>query len=98
MTDGEQSESSAPNMWDHSAKQNDDYRALMAGSANYQAVDPMLDAAHVAAGTRMLDIGTGMHAVAVAAALHRGAQPTGTDIGAGIIESGREEYPGVPFW
>ena len=45
----------------------------------------------------MLDVGTGMHAIAVAAAVDRGAKPTGTDIGVGIVESAREEYPGIPF-
>jgi len=95
MTDTDDSISA--NMWDNSARSNVEFRSLLAGSANFQAVDPMLDAAHVTSDTRMLDLGTGIHAIAVAAALDRGAKPTGTDIGAGIVESARDEYPGVAF-
>ena len=97
MTDNDDSNSNSANMWDHSAELNSDFRSLLAGSANFQAVDPMLDAAHVTTDTRLLDIGTGIHAIAVAAAIDRGAKPTGTDIGARIVESAREEYPGIPF-
>jgi len=95
MTDTDDSNSA--NMWDDSARSNVEFRSLLSGSANFQAVDPMLNAAHVTKDTRMLDLGTGIHAIAVAAALDRGAKPTGTDIGAGIIESARKEYPGVAF-
>ncbi len=97
MTDIDNSKSNPVNMWDQSAPLNTEYRTLLAGSANFQAVDPMLDAAQVTNGTRMLDIGTGINAIAVAAAIDRGARPTGTDIGAAIVESARKEYPGVEF-
>lgn len=97
MTDSDDSTPGSANMWDHSARLDREFRSLLGGSANYQAVEPMLDAAHVTNNTRMLDIGTGINAIAVAAALDRGAKPTGTDIGTGIVESAREEYPGVAF-
>jgi SAM-dependent methyltransferase len=97
MTDEDDADTTPCNMWDQSAPQNCQSISLFAGSANIQAVEPMLDAAAVTSGTRMLDIGTGLHAIAVAAALNRGAKPTGTDIGARIVDLAREEYPEVRF-
>ena len=97
MTDSDESKTRPANIWDRSAKLNSAYTKSWAGSANFQAVDPMLDAAQVANDTRMLDIGTGLNAIAVAAAIDRGAKPTGTDIGVAIVESAREQYPEVRF-
>ena len=85
------------NMWDTSAPGNRDYKSLFAGSANHQAVEPMLDAAAVSAGTRVLDVGTGLHAIAVAAALERGAIPAGSDVGENLISLNRREFPEVEF-
>ena len=73
------------NMWDTSASGNRDYISLFKGSANFQALEPMLDAAAVSVGTRVLDIGTGLRAIAVGAAVQRGAVPTGSDIGENLI-------------
>jgi len=95
----EKEEPTAPpnNIWDTSAPGNRDYISLFKGSANFQALEPMLDAAAVSVGTRVLDIGTGLHAIAVGAALQRGAVPTGSDIGENLIALTKEEFPGVEF-
>jgi ubiquinone/menaquinone biosynthesis C-methylase UbiE len=97
MPEKEELTAQPKNMWDTSAPGNRDYMSLFKGSANHQAVEPMLDAAAVSVGTRMLDIGTGLHAIAVGAALQRGAVPTGSDVGENLIALTKEEFPGVEF-
>jgi dTDP-4-amino-4,6-dideoxygalactose transaminase len=47
------------------------------------ATEPLLDAAEVAAGTRVLDVATGPGSL-IAAAVHRGAEPVGVDC-AGLV-------------
>jgi SAM-dependent methyltransferase len=60
------------------------------------AAGPLLDAAAVAAGTRMLDVASGPGSVA-AAALQRGAVPTGVDLSPRMVELARRLHPGVEF-
>ncbi len=55
---------------------------------------PLLDAAGVTAGTRVLDVGCGP-GVVIAAALARGAVPTGVDIAPGMVAEARRRHPGV---
>ena len=61
-----------------------------------QAVDPLLDAADVRSGMRVLDIGTGSgHAAAQAAA--RGAEATGIDVAAAMVEIATRNHPEPTF-
>lgn len=60
------------------------------------ALEPLLDAARVAAGRQLLDVGSGP-GVAAAAAQTRGAAVTGVDVSPGMIALAREAYPGVDF-
>jgi SAM-dependent methyltransferase len=61
-----------------------------------RAIEPLLDAAAVGAGTRTLDVATGPGYVA-AAALARGAEVTGLDVAAQMVELARRNNPGVRF-
>src|SRR6185295_4166767 len=61
-----------------------------------QAVAPLLDAAHVSAGTRVLDVACGPGYVAGAAAA-RGAVATGIDFSSEMVEEARGRYAGVAF-
>jgi len=88
--------SSNDNFWDTTGRRGN-FVDLFEGSANHQAVAPMLDAARVTTGTRLLDVGTGLSAIAVGEALERGALPTGSDVGESIVERARQLYPDVPF-
>jgi SAM-dependent methyltransferase len=58
-----------------------------------RAIDPLLDAAAVGPGTWLLDVATGPGYV-VAAALARGAQPTGLDVAAEMVAMARRLNPG----
>ena len=60
------------------------------------ALGPLLDAARVSAGRRVLDLATGP-GVAAAAAHARGAAATGVDVSPGMIELARTAHPGVAF-
>ena len=60
------------------------------------ALGPLLDAAQVAAGRRVLDVATGP-GVAAAAAQARGAEVTGVDVSPGMIALARRAHPGVEF-
>jgi ubiquinone/menaquinone biosynthesis C-methylase UbiE len=60
------------------------------------ALDPLLNAADVGPGRRLLDVGTGP-GVAAAAAQARGAQATGVDVSPGMIELARRSNPGIDF-
>lgn len=66
------------------------------GAVARQTVRPMLDAAQVARGSRVLDVccGPGMLA---AGALQRGAQASGLDFSAGAVELARRLVPGGEF-
>jgi SAM-dependent methyltransferase len=57
---------------------------------------PLLDAAGVAAGTRVLDVGCGPGVVCGLAAA-RGAVPTGVDVAPGMLAEARRRHPGVDF-
>jgi SAM-dependent methyltransferase len=59
-------------------------------------VEPLLDAAGVRAGTRMLDIACGPGFVSEAAAA-RGAEPVGLDVAAAMVERARARCPGLTF-
>jgi len=58
--------------------------------------DPLLDAAGVGAGTRVLDVASGPGHVAAAAAA-RGAIPLGVDIAASMVALASASYPGLEF-
>ena len=60
------------------------------------ALEPLLNAAGISAGTRLLDVATGP-GVAAAFAHDRGAQVTGVDVSPGMIALARETYPGMTF-
>ncbi len=60
------------------------------------ALAPLLDATRVAAGQRLLDVGTGP-GVAAAAARARGVAATGVDVSPGMIALARQEHPCIDF-
>jgi ubiquinone/menaquinone biosynthesis C-methylase UbiE len=59
-------------------------------------VEPLLDAAHVHAGSRLLDVACGPGFVSEAAAA-RGVEPIGLDVAAGMVERARRRCPGLQF-
>jgi len=61
-----------------------------------QAIGPILDAAGVASGVEVLDVGTGPGSIAAAASM-RGARATGIDYADEMIATARERHPGVSF-
>lgn len=61
-----------------------------------QAIGPLLEAARVRPGTRLLDVATGPGYVAATAAA-RGAAVTGIDFSAPMVARARELHPGVEF-
>jgi SAM-dependent methyltransferase len=61
-----------------------------------RAVDSLLDAAGVEAGLRVLDVGTGA-GDAAARASGRGAQATGIDVAAAMVEIAARRYPAASF-
>jgi SAM-dependent methyltransferase len=61
-----------------------------------QAAGPLLDAAGVTAGTRVLDVATGP-GYAAEAALRRGARVTGVDFSPAMVERARGRVPGADF-
>jgi SAM-dependent methyltransferase len=71
------------------------YDALMA-RATALAAEPLLDAAGVAAGVRVLDVGCGLGALAAAAA-SRGAVVTGVDLAEGMLAEARRRHPAIEF-
>lgn len=60
--------------------------------ATAHAIEPLLDAAGVTAGLRVLEVGSGLGDLAAAAAA-RGAAVTGTDIAEGMLEAARRRHP-----
>ena len=64
--------------------------------ATGEAIEPLLDAAGAAAGVRVLDVGSGLGALAAAAAA-RGALPTGIDLAAGMVDAARVRHPDIEF-
>jgi len=65
-------------------------------SLTTQSLQPLLDAARVKAGSRVLDVATGA-GYAAGAALARGAQVTGTDFSAEQVRLARRRYPAASF-
>jgi len=61
-----------------------------------QAIEPMLDAAGVVNGSRVLDVATGPGIVA-AAALERGATAKGIDFAENMVAVARKRYPRIEF-
>lgn len=61
-----------------------------------QSIEPLLDAAGVGKGTRILDVACGPGYVA-GAAVDRGAIATGVDFSAAMILEAQRRYPGVDF-
>jgi SAM-dependent methyltransferase len=68
----------------------------LAGRVTGRLVEPLLDAAAVGAGTRLLDVGTGPGHIAGRAA-NRGATVTGLDVSAAMVEQARLRYPQIRF-
>ena len=66
------------------------------GSLTGQAIEPLLDAASVGAGTRLLDVATGPGHVAGHAS-RRAARAVGVDIAQAMVELARELHPGLDF-
>ena len=64
--------------------------------ATARAIEPLLDAAGVTAGVRVLDVGCGLGDLAAAAAA-RGATATGTDLAEGMLEAARARHPKLEF-
>jgi len=79
-------------LWNRSAAT---YAGVFKGSVN-QAIEPMLDAAGIVAGSRVLDVATGPGIIA-AAALQRGATAKGIDFAENMVAVARDTYPGIDF-
>lgn len=78
--------------WEGAAKAYHDHW----GNLSWQSAKPMLDAAGVEAGNRVLDLASGAGYVAAAAAL-RDAVVTGLDFSPAQVALASEEYPGIDF-
>lgn len=78
--------------WDRKA---DAYDRIWA-KITARVVDPLLDAAKVANGTRVLDVGTGPGGVAARAAV-RGATVVGIDQAPGMLTLARAKHPSIDF-
>ena len=68
----------------------------LTGRVSAAVVEPLLDAAGVGRGTRVLDLGTGTGATAAVAA-SRGARPVGVDLAEGMVEAARRLHPELEF-
>src|SRR6188508_2357239 len=66
------------------------------GRVTRRATVPLLDAAQVRRGIRVLDVATGPGHVAAEAA-GRGASVTGVDIASSMVELARRNYPELTF-
>jgi ubiquinone/menaquinone biosynthesis C-methylase UbiE len=66
------------------------------GSLTTQAIGPLLDAARVGPGVRVLDVATGPGYVAGAAA-QRGARVVGVDFSGAMLAEARRHHPGIDF-
>jgi SAM-dependent methyltransferase len=76
--------------WERAAGSYDTFFATLTS----RLAEPLLDAAGVADGTRLLDVATGPGYVAAAAAA-RGARPVAVDVAAAMVELARREHPGL---
>src|SRR5437870_13600567 len=63
-------------------------------SVTTQSVTPLLDAARVTKGARVLDVACGP-GYAAAAAAARGAMATGVEFSSDMVEDARGRYPGI---
>jgi len=68
----------------------------VSGAITARFIDPLLDAARVGPGMRVLDVATGPGHVAAAAAA-RGAEPVGVDIAEGMLAVARRDHPQLDF-
>jgi len=66
------------------------------GMLSRQSIEPMLDAALVSEGSRVLDVATGA-GYAAAVATKRGATATGIDFSKAQVKLARQTYPGIEF-
>lgn len=74
----------------------DGYRRFFTTVTNY-AIEPLLDAASVRAGTRVLDVATGPGDVAFRAATRGASSVIGVDIAPRMVELAVAQYPRVDF-
>src|SRR6476659_5647930 len=65
-------------------------------SSTRQFIPPLLDAADVGEGTKLLDVGCGPGYVSAAAA-ERGARPTGIDFSAEMVGIAKRMFPAIEF-
>jgi SAM-dependent methyltransferase len=77
------------------AGKSDAYARLL-GQITDRVVDPLLDAARVNTGTRVLDLACGPGA-ATARAAARGAAPVGVDLSPAMVALARQRYPALSF-
>jgi SAM-dependent methyltransferase len=68
----------------------------LTGRITARVADALLDAAGVAPGTRVLDVGCGRGDLCAAAAA-RGARPLGVDLAEGMVDAARDAYPALEF-
>jgi SAM-dependent methyltransferase len=68
----------------------------LTGRITAHVADPLLDAAGVGAGTRVLDVGCGRGDLCAAAA-GRGADPLGVDLADGMVDAARDAHPDLQF-
>jgi ubiquinone/menaquinone biosynthesis C-methylase UbiE len=78
--------------WQKVGKTYDDFF----GNLTIQSIEPLLDVAGIARGTKMLDIATGPGYVA-AAATRRGARVTGLDFSSEMVALASSRYPDIGF-
>jgi SAM-dependent methyltransferase len=78
--------------WDAKAETYD----CLTGQITARLVEPLLDAAGVAAGMTVLDVGTGL-GYAAAGAEQRGAVATGVDIADEVMAHARRRHPEIRF-
>jgi SAM-dependent methyltransferase len=69
---------------------------LVTGAVTARLAAPLLDAAGVRAGTRVLDVGCGTGVLSAAAAA-RGAEPLGADLAEGMLALARRRHPVLEF-
>src|SRR5262245_12971555 len=78
--------------WDHQAPTYDDFF----GQITQRFVDPLLDAAGVGTGSRVLDVATGP-GYAAGRAAERGASVVGVDAAPAMVRLARQRHPGIDF-
>jgi SAM-dependent methyltransferase len=78
--------------WERAAE----YYSDAFGSLTAQTITPLLQAAGVRSGTRVLDVATGPGSVAAAAAA-LGASPVGIDFSPHMVALAREQHPSLEF-